>query len=87
MVQSQIRTLTSGTSSSHNRIKDPDLRSIVVPVPVVGSSAAKTLVELALEYERAAAKQYDSIGQILTCFENSEAALTPAPAVQSAQQH
>ncbi|CDD77330.1 n-6 DNA methylase [Cryptobacterium sp. CAG:338] len=39
IVQAQIRNLTSGTSSSHNRIKTEQLEQILVPCPV--SEAAK----------------------------------------------
>jgi type I restriction-modification system DNA methylase subunit len=72
IVQSQIRTLTSGTSSSHNRIKDRDLCAIVVPIPKPGSQIGRRLKKLASLYERAVGNQYDSLTQIIDCFNEIE---------------
>ena len=36
-VHSQIRSLTSGTSASHNRIKTDDLAKVLLPVPKAGT--------------------------------------------------
>lgn len=50
-VQTQITHLTSGTSSSHNRIKSKDLANILIPLPRKNSKAYKELVAKAKEYE------------------------------------
>jgi type I restriction-modification system DNA methylase subunit len=48
-IQLQIQSLTSGTSSSHNRIKTSDLEKVLIPVPKVGSiSYIKFIKELEL---------------------------------------
>ncbi|MFH0806576.1 MAG: N-6 DNA methylase [Candidatus Brennerbacteria bacterium] len=51
-VQAQINHLTSGTSSSHNRIKSTDLANILVPVPKRNTKAYKELVAKSKEYEK-----------------------------------
>jgi type I restriction-modification system DNA methylase subunit len=70
-VQAQIRTLTSGTSSSHNRIKDRDLATIVIPVPLPGSTAAvaldkasRMLEEGTMQHYIAAAKMHDCLQEV-----------------------
>jgi len=68
VVQRQLRTLTSGTSSSHNRVKDRDLRAVKVPVPKPGTHAAEQLATLGHVYEKAATEQYDSLGHIARCL-------------------
>jgi type I restriction-modification system DNA methylase subunit len=50
-VQSQIRSLTSGTSASHNRIRSSELASVLIPVPNEGTEKAKALSTLAKEYK------------------------------------
>ena len=72
IVQSQVRTLTSGTSSSHNRIKDRDLRSILVPIPKPKTTVECRMEKLASQYELAVTRQYDSLSQILDCFRDTE---------------
>jgi hypothetical protein len=67
-VQSQIRALTSGTSSSHNRIKNRDLCSIIVPTPSRGSTAARTLKDLARRCEQATRQEYAAQSGIAACF-------------------
>ena len=52
-VQSQIRSLTSGTSASHNRIRSAELASVLVPIPTQGSSKEARLKVLASEYRTA----------------------------------
>ncbi len=51
-VQAQINTTTSGTSSSHNRIKSKDLANILIPVPKKGSILYDSLFEKANLYEQ-----------------------------------
>jgi type I restriction-modification system DNA methylase subunit len=50
-VQMQINHLTSGTSSSHNRIKSMDLANILIPVPKKNTKAYKELVAKSKDYE------------------------------------
>jgi type I restriction-modification system DNA methylase subunit len=51
LAQSQIRTLTSGTSASHNRIRSSDLENVVLGIPKIGSSQAAALHHLVSEYK------------------------------------
>jgi predicted RNA methylase len=66
LVQAQVRTLTSGTSSSHNRIKPRDLQDVRVPMP---TSAEHTdeLRATAEIYEAAQRRYYDAILAITEC--------------------
>jgi hypothetical protein len=75
MVQAQVRTLTSGTSSSHNRIKDRDLTAIVVPVPKRGSRAAKALDRAARSISHATAQQYAASTIVAECLQEVESLL------------
>jgi type I restriction-modification system DNA methylase subunit len=50
MVQDQIKSLTSGTSASHNRIKTKELAKVKIPMPVEGSTAEKRLSNLVKAY-------------------------------------
>ena len=50
LVQDQIKSLTSGTSASHNRIKTKELSQVKIPIPLAGSSAEKRLNNLVKEY-------------------------------------
>ncbi|MFO0961279.1 MAG: N-6 DNA methylase [Phycisphaerales bacterium] len=67
-VQDQILTLTSGTSSSHNRIKDRDLETVMIPVPAPGSPDAKKLKALGERYRRAIERQYTAQDEVEKCF-------------------
>lgn len=78
VVQSQIRTLTSGTSSSHNRIKDRDLEVVRLPVPAPGTSAFKSLRTFAAGYEKSMKDQYAAQRQINECFHGTELLLGTA---------
>ena len=49
-VQSQIRSLTSGTSSSHSRIRTDELGQVLIPLPKPGTTKAKLLSILTCEY-------------------------------------
>lgn len=72
-VQAQIQSLTSGTSSSHNRVKDRDLQAVLVPVPEAGSDAGERLSATALRYEAAAGELYRSLATIHACLAESAA--------------
>lgn len=50
-VQTQINYLTSGTSSSHNRIKSVDLANVQIPLPRKHSKLYDELLTKANEYE------------------------------------
>ena len=66
-VMSQIENLTSGTSSSHSRIKREQLADILIPIPV--SDAAKQLVaEIDKELEAAVKLVYSAEGKISDKF-------------------
>lgn len=67
-VQRQIQSLTSGTSSSHNRIKARDLEVVQIPVPPKRSAAAKQLVKLAAAYRDAIERGYESQAAINVAF-------------------
>ena len=58
-VQCQIRSLTSGTSASHNRIRTSELAGVLIPVPRVGSARASQLEVLAAAYREALASLSD----------------------------
>jgi type I restriction-modification system DNA methylase subunit len=51
--QSQIRSLTSGTSASHNRIRTSELAQVLVPAPREGSEKDKEVSQLARDYQTA----------------------------------
>lgn len=51
-VQTQINYLTSGTSSSHNRIKSADLANVLIPLPKAHTKLYSELFAKAKEYER-----------------------------------
>lgn len=74
-VQAQIRTLTSGTSSSHNRVKDRDLAAVVIPMPKPGTAAAKELADAAETLREATRRQYVATRTMLECFDRVEALL------------
>lgn len=52
-VQSQIRSLTSGTSASHNRIRTSELVNVLVPIPEKGSVREAELTRIVGDYRRA----------------------------------
>ena len=49
-VQSQIRSLTSGTSSSHSRIRTDEFGQVLIPLPKPGTTRANLLSKLTSEY-------------------------------------
>lgn len=53
VVQAQVRSLTSGTSASHNRIRTSELAKVLVPIPPSGSKRARALEARVDEYRRA----------------------------------
>lgn len=53
VVQNQVRSLTSGTSASHNRIRTKELAKVKIPMPVKGSHAEQRLHALVKDYRNA----------------------------------
>jgi hypothetical protein len=51
-VQSQIQSLTSGTSASHNRVKTRYLADVLLPIPLPGTRAEKNLKATTDHYKR-----------------------------------
>lgn len=51
-VHSQVRSLTSGTSASHNRIKTNDLAKVLLPVPKSGTECEIRISALIVEYRK-----------------------------------
>lgn len=52
IVQSQIRSLTSGTSASHNRIRVSELGEVLIPTPIPESDAAVRFENCVRKYRR-----------------------------------
>jgi type I restriction-modification system DNA methylase subunit len=51
-VHEQVRSLTSGTSASHNRIKTSDLANILLPVPIPGTNYETRLSAVIDKYRK-----------------------------------
>jgi type I restriction-modification system DNA methylase subunit len=64
LVQDQIKSLTSGTSASHNRIKTKELAQVKIPMPVVGSPSEKRLRDLVMEYRNSIESMVRSTAKI-----------------------
>jgi hypothetical protein len=52
MAQTQIQSLTSGTSASHNRVKTKELAQLSLPIPRSGSESAKKLRRKVAQYRQ-----------------------------------
>ncbi|NGX97258.1 MAG: hypothetical protein G4V63_19220, partial [Candidatus Afipia apatlaquensis] len=57
-VKQQVENLTSGTSSSHNRIKTEQLSEILVPLPREGTETKKRYDTIANEIEKSIKLKY-----------------------------
>jgi len=66
-VMNQIENLTSGTSSSHSRIKREQLADILIPIPV-SEKAINAMVEIDKNLEAAVNHIYSAEDQIANCF-------------------
>jgi restriction endonuclease S subunit len=53
VAQKQIVSLTSGTSSSHNRIRTAELANVLLPIPQAGSALEKKLYATVKDYGEA----------------------------------
>jgi len=51
-VHSQIKSLTSGTSASHNRIKTDDLAKVLLPIPKAGTEYEGEIWALIRDYRK-----------------------------------
>ena len=63
--QTQIQSLTSGTSASHNRIKTGDLAQISLPLPRAGSDSEKKLRRKVGQYRKVVASMMDNARVLL----------------------
>lgn len=66
--QAQIQSLTSGTSSSHNRIKSRDLEVVELAIPPIGSESRLALQSRAIAFERAITEIYKAQAVINDAF-------------------
>ena len=53
IVQNQIRSLTSGTSASHNRIRTAELSQVLIPIAKRGTQKADLIARLVGDYRLA----------------------------------
>ena len=53
LVQAQVQSLTSGTSSSHNRIRTSELSEVMIPIPNEGTGLHSTVRSMVRSYENA----------------------------------
>jgi len=72
IVQAQVQTLTTGTSSSHNRLKTKDLDVIRLPLPKRETEAWRTLAQAADQYRKAVLQRYEALDELGTSFEEVE---------------
>ena len=63
-IQNQIRSLTSGTSASHNRIRTSELGRVMIPVAKPATRKAKLLAGLARDYREALAALSSSAAKL-----------------------
>ncbi|WP_216635055.1 N-6 DNA methylase [Bacillus paranthracis] len=60
IVKKQIQSLTAGTSSSHNRIKQEQLREITIPIPKKESELYEVILNIGEETEEAIKLKYEA---------------------------
>ena len=53
VVQDQIKSLTCGTSASHNRIRTSELAEVRIPIPRANTAEAKSLRRVTANYSEA----------------------------------
>lgn len=71
-VQGQIKSLTSGTSASHNRIRTKELASVLIPIPSKNSNLAQGLNELGDRYRAACLALTVATGEVADLRANEE---------------
>lgn len=59
-VQTQIQSMTSGTSASHNRVRTSALAEVLIPIPGRGTEGERRLAATVREYERASRALFSS---------------------------
>lgn len=91
LVQAQVQTLTSGTSSSHNRIKPRDLGEVVVPVPIAQERrdlldvAAARYEESQCQYYKAISSMADSNRQVSRSVDLDQSTVLHSPPSRTAK--
>lgn len=70
IVLKQVVSLTSGTSSSHNRIKDTELMDIKIPWPKKGTESEKKLLEIAKNIKEYEERKYSANRNIKSLYED-----------------
>lgn len=71
-VKQQVENLTSGTSSSHNRIKTEQLSQILIPLPKKGTEMEKKYDTIANEIEKSIKLKYTAQDNMLKQIQNLE---------------
>jgi type I restriction-modification system DNA methylase subunit len=66
LVRHQIESLTSGTSSSHNRIKTDQLMNVLIPVPKDDTEAYDRLSEVANKVKESINQKYSAENNMIT---------------------
>jgi type I restriction-modification system DNA methylase subunit len=77
MAQTQIQSLTSGTSASHNRVKTKELAQLSLPVPRGGSESAKQLKRKVTHYRQVLASMMECQQSLVELRENEIERLRP----------
>ena len=70
IVQTQVQSLTSGTSSSHNRIRSEQLERIVIPIPAPRSKSEKALRRVIAKFEESAQTLNNAAVQLTECMQH-----------------
>jgi len=76
-VQTQIECLTSGTSSSHNRIKDTELAEVLIPVPAEDGRLTQAVDAIAIELRSALERKYAAESAIARATREVTSLLAP----------
>ncbi|WP_238881765.1 N-6 DNA methylase [Clostridium sp. YIM B02551] len=71
-VKQQVENLTSGTSSSHNRIKTEQLGQILIPLPKNGTDIEKKYNVIADKIEESIKLKYNAQNNLLNQIQNLE---------------
>jgi hypothetical protein len=80
VAQTQIQSLTSGTSASHNRVKTRDLAHVSLPIPRSGSEPAKRLRIILATYQKVLAGMTECQKQLSDLRDNETHWMQPMPA-------
>lgn len=72
VVQHQIRSLTSGTSASHNRIRAEELERVKVPLPIAGSPAERRFHKLMTMYRSTIESMFKETVKLSTLRDSEE---------------